>query len=162
MFKIGKDMKLIRIIVVATMLFCPTIKSNAQAYWIYLQAEDLYNGNDSVAPNYERAVSLYEKAAEMGCPMAEEKLSICYDTGKGVAMSKRKAFLWCKKAAKHGVASSQCLLGYYYAVGIGCRPSVSKSYKWYYKAANRGDQDAIETLQSASLYIRRIYVWSEQ
>jgi TPR repeat protein len=144
----------------ALVLIFMTVKLNAQAYWIYVQAEELYNGNDSIVPDYSKAVLLYEKAAKMGCPMAEEKLSVCYYFGRGVPVSKKKAFLWCKKAAKHGVASSQYLLGYYYSLGEGCLQSHRKAYKWYYRAANRGDTDAIEFLQSVSLYIRLIHTWS--
>lgn len=139
-----------------------TVQLRAQAYWIYVQAEELYSGNDSIAPDYSKAVLLYEKAAKMGCPMAEERLSNCYYKGQGVALSKRRAFNWCKRAAKHGLASSQCLLGYYYAVGEGCVQSHYKAYKWYYRAANRGNQNAIDFLQSVSLYYRVFYTWPNQ
>ena len=145
----------------ALVLIFMMVKLDAQAYWIYVQAEELYNGNDSIVPDYSKAVLLYEKAAKMGCPMAEEKLSMCYYLGKGVPVLKKKAFLWCKKAAKHGIASSQYLLGYYYSLGEGCLLSHRKAYKWYYRAANRGDTDAIEFLQSVSLYIRLIHTWSD-
>lgn len=148
--------------IIVLMVLCLNVKLDAQAYWIYVQAEELYNGNDSVEPNRIRAAFLYEKAAKMGCPMAEEKLSNCYYIGEGVALSKRKAFFWCKRAAKHGLASSQCLLGYYYAVGEGCVQSHSKAYKWYYMAANRGNQNAIDFLQSVSLYNRVIHSWPNQ
>lgn len=146
--------------IIALALIFLMVKLNAQAYWIYVQAEELYSGNDSIVPDYSKAVCLYEKAAKMGCPMAEEKLSVCYYFGKGVPASKKKAFQWCKKAAKHGVPSGQYLLGYYYSLGEGCLQSYRKAYKWYYRAANRGNTDAIEFLQNVSLYIRVVHTWS--
>ena len=135
---------------------------HAQAYWIYMQGEEEYNGTDSVKPNYEHAVYLYKKAAEMGCPMAEYKLSVCYSLGRGVAESQRIAFKWCRKAAKHGDSKAQYMLGYRYFFGKGCLKSSSKAYKWIYKAANRGESHAIEFLQQFSLYPHQRYVFDNE
>jgi len=140
------------------------ISSNcpAQAYWIYLQGEEEYNGTDSLEPNYKHAFYLFKKSAEMGCPMAEYKLSVCYSLGRGVDKSKSKAFKWCRKAASHGEPEAQYMLGYKYFFGEGCRKSSSKAYKWLFKAANRGDSDAIEFLQQFSLYPHRRYVFEDE
>ena len=140
------------------------ISSNcqAQAYWIYMQGEEEYNGTDSIKPNYDHAFYLYKKAVEMGCPMAEYKLSVCFSLGRGVVKSDRKAFKWCRKAAEHGVPEAQYMLGYHYFIGKGCCKSSSKAYKWIFKAANRGDSDAIEFLQQFSLYPHRRYVFEDE
>lgn len=140
------------------------ISSNcqAQAYWIYKQGEEEYNGIDSCNPNYDHAFFLFNKSAEMGCPMAEYKLSVCYSLGRGVGKSDRKAFKWCRKAAKHGDPEAQYMLGYSYFLGKGCRKSSSKAYKWFFMAANRGDPHAIEFLQQFSLYPHRKYVFEDE
>lgn len=135
---------------------------HAQAYWIYMQGEEEYNGTDSVKPNYDHAFYLYKKAAEMGCPMAEYKLSVCYYLGRGVEKNLRKSFKWNRKAAKHGFSEAQYMLGYSYFFGEGCRKSSSKAYKWIYEAANRGDSHAIEFLQQFSLYPHRRYVFDDE
>jgi hypothetical protein len=41
-----------------------------------MQGEEEYNGSDSIKPNYAHAFYLFNKAAEMGCPMAEYKFSL--------------------------------------------------------------------------------------
>lgn len=134
----------------------------AQAYWIYLQGEEEYNGSDSLNPNYDHAFYLYKKSAKMGCPMAEYKLSVCYYLGRGVDKSQRESFKWCRKAAQHGNPTAQYMLGYSYFFGEGCRKSSSKAYKWFFQAANRGDSDAIEFLQQFSLYSHRRYVFENE
>ena len=135
---------------------------HAQAYWIYLQGEEEYNGTDSIKPNYEHAFFLFNKAAEMGCPMAEYKLSVCYYLGRGVDKSQRKSFKWCRKAAKHGDPIAQYALGYSYLLGEGCRASSKKAYKWFFMAANRGNSHAMNYLQQFSLYPHRRYVFENE
>lgn len=144
------------------LFFLSLYHCQAQAYWIYLQGEEEYKGTDSLEPNYEHAFLLFKKSAEMGCPMAEYKLSICFSLGRGVDKSQRKAFKWCRKAASHGNPEAQYMLGYRYFFGEGCRKSSSKAYKWIFKAANRGDSDAIEFLQQFSLYSHRRYVFEDE
>ena len=135
----------------------------AQAYWIYLQGEEEYNGIDSCNPNYDHAFFLFKKSAEMGCPMAEYKLSVCYYLGRGVDKSQRKSFKWCRKAAKHGYPTAQYALGYSYLLGEGCSASSKKAHKWIFMAANRGNPHAIEYLQQfSSLYPRRRYVFDDE
>ena len=135
---------------------------HAQAYWIYMQGEEEYNGTDSIKPNYDHAFYLFNKAAEMGCPMAEYKLSVCYSLGRGVSESQRNAFKWCRKAAVHGDPDAQYRLGYCYFFGVGCRKSSSKAYKWIYEAANRGNSHAMEFLQQFSLYPHQRYVFENE
>lgn len=135
---------------------------HAQAYWIYLQGEEEYNGTDSIKPNYDHAFYLFNKAAEMGCPMAEYKLSVCYYLGRGVDKSQRKSFKWCRKAAKHGDPIAQYALGYSYLLGEGCRASSKKAYKWFFMAANRGNSHAMNYLQQFSLYPHQRYVFENE
>ncbi len=137
--------------------FISTIYS--QAYWIYLQGNESYEGTDSIPPNYDKAYWLYKKSAQMGCPMAANKLGLCYYSGNGVEQSMRKSFVWTRKSARKGYPKAQYELGIMYLLGEGCHKNSVLGYKWIYRAADRGDAVAIAYLQQFSLYTRMKYTF---
>ena len=131
---------------------------HSQSYWIYQEAEEYYEGTNDREQSYEKAFVLYQKAADMGNPLAEYKMAICYMHGYGVKQSDKNALLYAKRAAKQGNADAQALLGFYYYFGVGCQRSYRKSTYWDFKAADQGNKTAIYNLQQLGLYRKISYV----
>lgn len=140
---------------------CPKY-CHCQAYFIYEDGIDYFNGVNDKEKSYEKAFWLFSKSAKMGCPDAQFMLYKCYYEGLGTTQSDRKAMKWCKKAAKQGNAKAQNTLGVHYFFGKGCRQSSPKAYKWLEKSANQGNQNAIDNLQEMGAYPRIIYRFPDE
>ena len=102
------------------------------------QAEDYYNGENGCPQDFEKAVEYARMAAEAGNVDAQFRLAICYDFGKGVALSHEEAARWYLKAAGQGHADAQYNLGVSYDVGDGVAPDMEKAAFWYEKSALQG------------------------
>lgn len=152
-------MKKIILLVITTILWS---LAYPQAYWIYLQGNESFDGTDSIQPNYDKAYWLYKKAAQMGCPMAKNKIGLCYYLGHGVEQSFRKSFIWTRESARSGYSEAQYQLGCMYMLGEGCRKNSKRGYKWIYRAADRGNAEAIEYLQQFSLYPHVKYMFEKE
>lgn len=108
---------------------------------------------------YEEAVSKYQKAADRGSGMAQERLGWCYETGCGVIQNTEKAEVHykkaaeiLKKAAEQGDAEAQAWLGSLYSVGEGVAQSAEKAVEWWRKAAYQGNVTAQSNLAGSYLY----------
>jgi TPR repeat protein len=89
-----------------------------------------------------KEVSFFEALrakAEQGNIEAQNRLSICYYAGIGVAKDLEKAVFWLRKAAEQGHAEAQSGLGQCYANGEGARKDHVQAVLWYRKAAEQGD-----------------------
>lgn len=110
------------------------LKRITKSTQIYLDGLALYKKE-----KFNEAANLFEKAANLGEPGAQDKLGFMYYNGTGVEKNYRKAFQWAQKAAKQEIASSQRLLGYIYSEGYGTKKNIENSISWYTKAADQGD-----------------------
>ena len=88
---------------------------------------------------YKEAVSKYQKAADRGNGMAQERLGQCYKNGWGVAQSTEKAIEWWTKAAYQGNVMAQSNLAGSYLYGDGVEKDSKKAAEWFEKAAMQGD-----------------------
>ena len=88
---------------------------------------------------YKEAVSKYQKAADRGNGMAQERLGQCYKNGWGVAQSTEKAIEWWTKAAYQGNVMAQSNLAGNYLYGDGVEKDSKKAAEWFEKAAMQGD-----------------------
>lgn len=79
----------------------------------------LYEEGVTGEPDYEKAFSLYMKAAQMNDPRGLCNVGYCYEIGSGVQKDEFKAFEYYNKAARLGDEVAQCNVGYCYEVGIG-------------------------------------------
>ena len=141
-----------------TFLFACLFACPGQSYWIYQEAEEYYEGTNGREQSYEKAFVLYKKAADMGNPLAEYKLALCYWKGHGVTESSRKAFKYAKKSAKKGNDRAQELLGFLYFSGDGCKKSFKKAMRYYFRAADQGNESAIKNLQQIGWYKKITYM----
>ena len=139
---------------------CPKY-CHSQAYFIYEDGMEYFNGANGKLQSYEKAFWLFSKSGEMGCPDAQLMLYECYYQGLGTTKSDRVAMKWCRRAAKQGNAQAQNVLGFHYYFGKGCRQSYSKAFKWYIKSANQGNQEAIHNLQSMGAYPKIVFCFDD-
>src|ERR1700686_3891628 len=70
-------------------------------------AEAAYKTGD-----YATAVRLSRELAEQGDAMAQSRLGLMYQDGRGVPQDDRQAVEWFRKAAEQGRANAQYSLGY--------------------------------------------------
>ena len=64
-----------------------------------------YSNGTGVEKDEQKAVELYQKAAEQGDANAQYNLGWCYESGTAVEKDEQKAVEWYKKAAEQGYAS---------------------------------------------------------
>ena len=96
------------------------------------------------------ALSLYEKAAQLGNAGAEYKCGEMYDDGRdlhhgGTPKDKdkaAKALYWYEKAAEQGHEDAQLTCSLWYDNGYGTTVNKAKALYWMEKRAERGDATA--------------------
>ena len=86
----------------------------------------------------KKAIALFEQAARLGNPFAQNNLANLYDSGKGVTLSRSRARQLYRRAASHGVAEAAYNLAISYQY-TGDRRWVKY---WMARAARMGDKDA--------------------
>lgn len=102
-------------------------------------------GQDSLAEairyydnkEYTKAVPILQKYAEQGNSEAQNKLGICYESGKGVNQDFSKAAFWYEKAASQDYPAAQFNLGTLYLSGVGVPKDEKKTFFWMTQAANQ-------------------------
>jgi TPR repeat protein len=92
--------------------------------------------------NYEKAGTLWKKAAENGDVDAQVLLGSLYADGKGVNKSYQEAFKWYYKAAKQGYSLGQYYVASCYNAGKGVDKNDSEAFLWYRLAAEQGNKEA--------------------
>lgn len=92
--------------------------------------------NKTVKIDYQKAVELYKKSAELGNSNAQNNLGYCYFTGHGVDRDYKEAINWYEKAAKNNHRDALNSLGRCYEAGLGVDADAKKAFSYYEKAAN--------------------------
>lgn len=93
--------------------------------------------------DYEFAFKCFLKAAEMGDPVAQDNVGVCYQNGYGVNINLEEAFKWFYKSARNGNPRGQYNLGFAYMCGIGTSESPTDAIKWLTKSAEGGERQAM-------------------
>uniref|UniRef100_U9T5W8 Protein kinase domain-containing protein n=1 Tax=Rhizophagus irregularis (strain DAOM 181602 / DAOM 197198 / MUCL 43194) TaxID=747089 RepID=U9T5W8_RHIID len=119
-------------------------QNNSNSIYLLGKFNDLGIGIDV---DNEKALELYQKAADLGNALGMKDLGYCYayETGAGV-IDKKKAFELCQKAADLGNSSGINNLGGFYYNGIGTDIDVKKAFELYQKAADLGNSLGINNL----------------
>ncbi len=86
--------------------------------------------------------SLMQQSAELGYVIAQYRLGVMYDLGRGVEQDDAKALIWYQLAAEQGYVHAQYNLGVMYDVGQGVEPDDALALMWYRKAAEQGNKNA--------------------
>ncbi|MGA9854973.1 MAG: 2OG-Fe(II) oxygenase, partial [Gammaproteobacteria bacterium] len=94
-------------------------------------------------PNaFQEAARWYQRAAEQGHPMAQDRLADLYMLGRGVLQSDAQAFEWYARTATQGYAMAQCNLAYMHSHGLGTPTDQDAATSLYLKAAAQGEARA--------------------
>lgn len=104
---------------------------------IYEAAQAAYQSQ-----NYEKALRLFEQAAQKGHIRAQYQCGEMYSHEKGIKPDHEKALNWYLKAAQQGDADAQQCCGNIFFYGWGTAKDLSKALQWYQKAAQQGKVSA--------------------
>lgn len=100
--------------------------------------------------DYATAFRILEAWAERRQALAQYKLGILYENGKGVKRDYGRALRWYRAAAEQGSAAAQHQLGFMSFFGWGVRQDYHEAARWYRRAAG---QDVVTAqLQLGSMY----------
>ncbi|MGE4531187.1 MAG: tetratricopeptide repeat protein [Acidithiobacillus sp.] len=78
-----------------------------------------------------KAVSIYKELAKADDPLAQLKLGMAYNDGKGVGKDKTQAAIWFRKSAAQGDVMAQGFLGLSYQTGEGVPKDKILAYMWF-------------------------------
>lgn len=116
----------------------------------------LYADGRGVAPDNFKAVSLYKKAADVGCVEAMGILSSMYKYGRGIELNPAKAEYWFNKVIETNDLTSWFILGEYHARGIGVAQNDIMAMYWYKRSARKGNKEAMYAISSLYRYGRGV------
>lgn len=102
--------------------------------------------NAAAAGEFERAVSLYEQAADSGSTEAMLVLGAMYLEGFGVEANATTGGDWFSRAAELGDPLAQYNLGYLCLMGLGRDQDMQEAFQWFRLAAEQGHADAMHNL----------------
>ncbi len=97
---------------------------------------------------YDRAVSLWRRAASRGNVEAEYRIGIAHRSGRGVPRDLDKAKRWLARADRNGSPDARYALGMMYRNGLGVARSREKAIDLLERAAAAGHEDAKRELQA--------------
>ena len=112
---------------------------------IYRRAYAFYSKKE-----YDKAITLFTQAADLGSAGAQNYMAYIYYTGEGAPKDYVKAFQWYDKAARQGYDIAQRMLGEMYRDAEGVGQDYQQAAVWFRKAADQGNAKA--QWQLAELY----------
>jgi TPR repeat protein len=92
-----------------------------------------------VARDEEKAISWFQKAAELGDQNAANSLGLILENRKDYA----GAIKWYQKAADSGLPIAEFHVGEMYDLGRGVPQDFGKAIEWYTKAAEQADSGSL-------------------
>ena len=93
--------------------------------------------------DYEKALPLFRKAAELGNSEAQYNYGICFQQGIIVAKSDSLAHYWFSKSAEQGWKDAEYQLAFNYAVGVVVPKDYNKSFYWSLRCAKQIDPECM-------------------
>lgn len=119
------------------LLFNLNENDNKSAEDIYNEAVIYLNNND-----YQNAIPLIIKSAEMGWSQAQSHLGYLYSGGEGVELNQNTAVYWWNKAFQQGNISATYFLGGCYYFGAGVEKDLARAVALWIEAAQKEDPNA--------------------
>ena len=92
--------------------------------------------------NHDDFFEFVYAAAQNGNAVAQRRLGLLYDGGKGVTQDEKKAFKWKLTAAENGDGSAQLSIASQYMNGWNVGKNPSEAKRWWTVAANDGHMHA--------------------
>lgn len=97
-----------------------------------------YLSGDSLAKDYDKALSLIRDATEKGNRYGQLWLGLCYSDGIGVEKNEKEAFRWFLSSAEKGNVAAMNYVGKAYEFGEGVAPDIQQAVKYYRQSAEQG------------------------
>ena len=121
---------------------------------LFRQAESYRAGAHNFGrPDYGRAVSCYQKAADLGYAPAWMALAMCYSEGEcGLEEDEDKAVAYCEKAAELGSGEACFLLGNELYYDVHDEEASKKALAYFERGRALGSADAATKLGDVYLY----------
>ncbi|WP_332671746.1 tetratricopeptide repeat protein [Aromatoleum sp.] len=95
---------------------------------------------------YEEAAKAFLPLAESGAAVAQEKLSVMYFYGRGVAEDEGRAMEWARRSADQGNIDAMYFIGTMYVFGDTISKTVAdpdqEAARWFFEAASRNHAEA--------------------
>lgn len=95
---------------------------------------------------YEEAAKAFVALAESGAAVAQEKLSVMYFYGRGVAEDEDRAMEWARRSADQGNIDAMYFIGTMYVFGDKIPKTVAdpdqEAARWFFEAASRDHAEA--------------------
>ena len=104
---------------------------------------DYREGKSGFTQDYEKALELFHRAAELGCVKAYTNISNAYNHGEGVEVDIKKTEYYYKLAATGGDVMARCNLGLLEEQ----KGNVDKALKHYLIAARGGFSKSLKRIQ---------------
>jgi TPR repeat protein len=120
--------------------------------WAMTMLVNHYGEGHFVNRNYDEAMRLLLKAANLGDPGATLRAANCYIYGVWTKQDIAKAVPLFRSSAALGESISMCNLGAIYLEGKGVQKNYAKSVFWFRKAAALGQPIAMLSLGKALLF----------
>lgn len=92
-----------------------------------------------VQKNYEQAIPLLQKSAELGNAEAQYNLGYCYEFGFGVNKDEKTATSWYQKSADQNYNDGLYAMMMAYSDGKGVQPNYDKAFEYAMKCAKNDD-----------------------
>ena len=109
------------------------------------------DGKGGVSKDYDKALSLFTEAGELGDADAQAQVAYMYQNALGVEADYSKAMEWNNRAILQGNAQAQAQLGYMYHMGLGVTRNLDTAASWYTKAAAGGSEFAKKMLEETEV-----------
>lgn len=131
------------------------IKAGYMVGVYYINEEGICDAEGTeMVRDYDKALKIFSKYANMGCPYAKFWLAKCYRFGYGVLFHKvgwsnayaKKAYEGLLELANKNDAEAQYFLAIMYRNGMGVEQSYEKAIQWYKKAADQKHAHALQGL----------------
>jgi TPR repeat protein len=100
--------------------------------------------------DFEAAVAEWGPLADMGDPMAQLNIGLCYLKGEGLARNPAEGAKWVRKAAEQHLPEAQRQMAEFYMADSVLGKDYLEAEKWYRQAAMQAD--AVAQLQLGALY----------
>ena len=98
------------------------------------QAKNLLSNRE-----YEKALPILRKSAELGSGEAQYNLGYFLQNGVGISRNENEAFEWYKKSSDNGFNDGHYAMMMAYANGSGTEANMEKAFEYALKCANNND-----------------------
>ena len=106
----------------------------------------MYEKGIMLEKNYEKALKLYQKAANLGYPDAQNNIALMYGKGLGIEKNYEIARNYLEIAASNGSINALENLAEMYEIGMGVEPNVETALNLYEEAAAKGSKYALRQI----------------